>query len=497
MLTQTDVTIGLTSYFSGGIWSEQSGGGFNAFCARVMEQMVPSRPNSPEARDAASVIHPLTDLKSHLEKGAVVIDEGRGVWVKDIHGREYIEGMSGLWCISLGYGQERLVKAAANQMRRLPYYHLTNHKSHSPIIELAEKLLAIAPVPMSKVWFSNSGSEGNDSAARIAWYYWHAVGKPEKRKIIAHQRAYHGNTIAAASLSGMYYNHASFGLPLDGFLHVTPPYHYRYAEPEESEEDFATRLAAELDALITAEGPDTVAAFFTEPIMGAGGVIVPPPGYFDKVQAVLSKHDVLLVADEVITGFGRTGNMFGTTTMDLEPDMIVCAKGLSSAYLPISALMINQRVFEAISEESSRIGVFGLSFTYSGHPVSAVVAREALAIYEEEDVIGHVRQIEPHFLGGLRDLLDHPLVGEVRGKGLLAGVELVSDKTSHEPFEPKLGIGQFCNTRAEAHGLILRAIGDTISFCPPLIIKREEIDEMIDRFRRALDDTLIFAREGE
>jgi len=454
-----------------------------------MTKPTPPRPNSPEARDIASLIHPLTNLKRHLETGPVVIAEGDGVWVTDIHGKRYIEGMSGLWCLSLGYGQERLVAAATEQMRRLPYYHLTNHKSHSPVIALAEKLLEIAPVPMSKIWFANSGSEGNDSAARIAWYYWAALGQRQRRKIIAHRQAYHGNTIAAASLSGMFYNHASFGLPLDGFLHVTPPHHYRFAEPGESEEDFATRLAGELEALIQAEGPDTVAAFFTEPVMGSGGVIVPPPSYFAQVQAVLAKYDILLVADEVITGFGRTGNMFGTTTMGLRPDMIVCAKGLSSAYLPISALFVNARVFDAIAEESDRVGVFGLSFTYSGHPVSAAVAREALAIYEDADIIGHVRAMTPHFQGDLRQFLDHPLVGEVRGVGLVAGVELVRDKASGAPFDKAAAIGPYCNARAEAHGLIVRAIGDTMSFCPPLIISQSEIEEMLARFRQALDDT--------
>jgi 4-aminobutyrate--pyruvate transaminase len=450
---------------------------------------MPYRPNSPEARDAASVVHPLTNLKTHLEKGPVVVAEGDGVWVTDIHGKRYIEGMAGLWCLALGYGQERLVEAATNQMRRLPYYHLTNHKSHSPVIELAEKLLEIAPVPMSKIWFSNSGSEGNDSAARIAWYYWAAVGQPQRRKIISHRQAYHGNTIAAASLSGMFYNHASFGLPLDGFLHVTPPHHYRFAQPGESEDDFATRLADELDTLIEAEGPETVAAFFTEPVMGSGGVIVPPPTYYKKIQAVLKKHNVLLVADEVITGFCRTGNMFGSTTMGLEPDMLVCAKGLSNAYIPISALMINARVFDAIAAESDRVGVFGLSFTYSGHPVSAAVAREALAIYEEEDIVGHVRRVGPKMQDGLRKFLDHPLVGEVRGVGLVAGVELVADKANGTPFDKALAVGPYCNARAEEHGLIVRAIGDTISFCPPLIIDEGEIDEMLARFGRALDDT--------
>lgn len=461
-----------------------------------MAKPSPPRPNSPEGRDIASVIHPLTNLKRHLEQGPVVIEQGDGVWVTDIHGKKYIEGMSGLWCLSLGYGQQRLVDAAAEQMACLPYYHLTNHKSHSPVIELAEKLLEIAPVPMSKVWFANSGSEGNDSAARIAWYYWAARGQPQRRKIIAHRQAYHGNTIAAASLSGMYYNHASFGLPLDGFLHVTPPHHYRFAQAGESEDAFAARLAGELDALIQTEGPDTVAAFFTEPVMGSGGVIVPPPTYFEKIQAVLAKYDILLVADEVITGFGRTGNMFGTTTMGLEPDMIVCAKGLSSAYIPISALLVNGRVFAAIAEESDRVGVFGLSFTYSGHPVSAAVARAALAIYEEEDIVGHVRAMTPHFQDGLAALAEHPLVGEVRGKGLVAGVELVRDKASGAPFDKADAIGPYCNARAEEHGLIVRAIGDTISFCPPLIISRDEIEEMLARFRRALDDTLVHVRDA-
>ena len=236
-------------------------------------------------------------------------------------------------------------------------------------------------------------------------------------------------------------------------------------------------------------------AFFTEPIMGSGGVIVPPPTYYEKIQAVIRKHDLLLVADEVITAFGRTGNMFGTTTMGLEPDMLVCAKGLSSAYIPISALMVNARVFDVIAEESDSVGVFGLSFTYSGHPVSAAVARETLRIYEDEDIVGHVRAMEPHFMGGLEALLEHPLVGEVRGKGLVAGVELVRDKETGEAFDPAMGVGDYCNQRAEEHGLIVRAIGDTISFCPPLIINKDEIAEMITRFKRALDDTLAMLRD--
>ena len=455
-----------------------------------------NQPNSYEAKDAASIVHPLTNLKEHLEKGPVIINQGEGIWVTDIHGKKYIEGMSGLWCLSLGYGQERLVAAATKQLQKLPYYHLTNHKSHQPVIELAEKLLKIAPVPMSRIWFSNSGSEGNDSAARIVWYYWNNKRQPKRRKMISHLRAYHGNTIASASLSGMHYNHASFGLPLDGFLHVTPPHYYRYSKDNENEEMFTSRLADELEAMILEENPDTVAAFFAEPILGAGGVIVPPETYYDKIQSVLKKYDILLVADEVITAFGRTGNMFGTTTMKLVPDMIVCAKGLSSAYLPISALMVNDRVFTAMAKESNEIGVFGLTFTYSGHPVSAKVASETLDIYEEENIIEHVRQMEPFFLNGLNELSSHPLVGEVRGKGLLAGVEIVANKKTKKAFDPKLGVGKYCAERAEFHGLIIRAIGDTISFCPPLIITETEIALMISRFKKALDDTLVMTSKS-
>jgi 4-aminobutyrate--pyruvate transaminase len=433
-------------------------------------------------------VHGLTNLKTHLERGPLIIEGGHGVWVTDTQGKDYIEAMSGLWCVSLGWGNTRLAKVAAAQMEKLAYYHLTNHRSHSPVIALAEKLLEIAPVPMARVWFANSGSEANDCAARLVWYYWNAVGKPGRHKIIAHRQAYHGNTIAGASLSGVSYAHESFNLPLPGFLHVPCPHYYRSAEPGESEEQFSTRLVDDIAALIEREGPDTIAAFFTEPILAAGGVVVPPAGYFEKLQALLKRHDILLVCDEVVTAFGRTGEMFGATTMGLAPDMLVCAKALSSAYIPISALLINDRVFDAMTQESDRRGVFGLTMTYSGHPVAAAVACETLAIYEEMDVAAHVRGLEPAFLGGLRTLMEHPLVGEVRGRGLLAGVELVADKRTHRPFEAARRIGPACAAAAEAHGLIVRAIGDTISLCPPVIINEDEISALVSRLRAALDD---------
>ena len=455
-----------------------------------MSSPAQDRPNSVEARDIRSVLHGGTNLKRHLERGPLVMDKGEGVWVTDIHGNRYLEGMSGLWCLTLGYGQERLVEAGARQMRRLPYYHLFNHKGHSPVVDLAEKLLEIAPVPMARVWFANSGSEGNDCAARLAWYFWNAEGKPGKRKFLAHRQAYHGNTIASASLTGTERTHDRFNLPLDGFLHVRCPHFYRQGQPGESEEQFASRLVDEIEAKILQEGPETIAAFFAEPVMAAGGVIVPPKGYFAKLQPLLKKYDILLVSDEVVTGFGRLGDMFGTTTMGLEPDMIVCAKGLSSAYAPISALLINQRIFDAAVRQSDELGVFGLTLTYSGHPVSAAIAREALRIYEEQDIPARARALAPAFLGGLSKLADHALVGEVRGTGMIAGVELVRDKASREPFDRALAVGRACADHAQRHGLIVRAVGDTITICPPLIITEDEIAQLLAMLRAALDDTL-------
>lgn len=445
-------------------------------------------PNSLEARDRRALVHGLTNLSRHLDVGPKIIESGKGVWVTDGDGKTYLEGMSGLWCISLGYGQQRLVDACAAQMSKLAYYHLTNHKAHPAVIELAEKLLEIAPVPMSHVWFANSGSEANDCAARLCWYYWNAVGKPEKRKFLSHDKAYHGNTIASASLSGVAYAHKGFNLPLDGFLHVRKPHFFEEGLEGETEEQFVARLLADLEARILAEGADTIAAFFTEPVMAAGGVIVPPEGYFEGLQALLKKHDILLVADEVVTAFGRTGAMFGTTTMTLHPDLIICAKGLTSAYIPMSALLINARIFDAMVEYSDRLGIFGLTMTYSGHPVSAAVALETIALYEELAIAERSAALEPVLLGGLRTRLgDHPNVGDIRGVGLLAGVQLVSSREPRRFFEPSVAFGARVAALAEEGGLIVRAIGDTIAICPPLIITEDEIETLIDRLGQAIE----------
>ncbi|MFN3448142.1 MAG: aspartate aminotransferase family protein, partial [Roseococcus sp.] len=418
----------------------------------------------------------------------LVIIRGEGVRVFDEQGKAYIETVAGLWCAALGFHNERLVDAAARQMRQLPFYHGFTGRTHEPQVELAEMLLERAPAPMSKVFFANSGSEANDSAVKMIWYFNNALGRPRKKKIISRLKGYHGVTVASASLTGLPYNHKFFDLPIAGILHAGCPHHYHNAHPGESEEDFATRLAAELDALIEAEGPDTVAAFFAEPIMGAGGVIVPPATYFEKIQAVLAKHDVLLVADEVICGFGRTGNYWGSQTLGMRPDILTCAKALSSSYLPISAVMVNERVFEGLADGSAGIGAFGHGFTYSGHPVPAAVAVETLKIYDEIDILGHVRRVAPAMQQGLRRFADHPLVGEVRGLGLIGAVELVADKAERRNFDPALKIGPRLVKHGEAQGLILRSLpNDSIAFSPPLVITEAEIEEMLERFGRALD----------
>jgi 4-aminobutyrate--pyruvate transaminase len=449
--------------------------------------------NSPASRDIAYVMHGYTDHEAHKLQGPHILQSGKGIYVYDDTGKEFIEGMAGLWCTSLGYGEERLINAATEQLKKLAYSHLFAGKSHDPVIDLAERLIEMAPVPMSKVFFNNSGSEGNDTVVKLVWYYNNAVGRPEKKKIISRIKGYHGVTIASASLTGLPNNHRDFDLPIANIMHTSCPHYYRFGQDGESEEEFATRCAAELEAMIMEEGPETVAAFIAEPVMGAGGVIIPPKTYFEKIQAVLKKHDVLFIADEVICGFGRTGSMWGCQTYDLKPDMITCAKALSSAYLPISAVLINEKVSDAIVKNSGKIGTLGHGYTYMGHPVAAAVALETLNIYQERDIIGHIDAIAPVMQKRLQSYADHPLVGEVRGVGLVGAVELVKDKATKEMFDPAGKVGAYLVDRAKDHGLILRNIADAIAFSPPLIISAKEMESVFDRFDKALEETVTFA----
>ncbi len=458
--------------------------------------MTPPRANSAAARDVAFALHPYTDLRAHLDTGPMVISRGQGVRVWDDAGKGYIDAIAGLWCASLGFSNERLVEAAARQMRTLPFYHTFAAKSHEPMIELAEMLIARAPVPMSKAFFANSGSEANDTAIKMIWYFNNALGRTHKKKIIGRIKGYHGITVASGSLTGLPANHRSFDLPLPGFIHTMAPHHYHGAEPGENEEAFASRCADELEKLILQEDPDTVAAMWAEPVMGAGGVIVPPRTYFEKIQAVLKKYDVLLVADEVICGFWRTANYWGSQTFGLQPDILTCAKALSASYLPISAVLVNERVFQALADESHAIGTFGHGYTYSGHPVPAAVAVETLKIYDETDIGAHVRTVAPHLQSELRRrFAGHELVGEVRGVGLIAALELVADKAAHRNFDATLKVGPRAAKLLEANGVIGRAIAnDTLAFSPPLVISEAEIDELLDGFARALDELAVQLR---
>ena len=447
-------------------------------------------PNSVQARDIASIVHPQTNLVQHLQEGPMVIGRGQGCFIYDDSGKEYLDAAAGLWCASLGYASERLARVAYEQMRKLGYYHLYRGTTNEPGVDLAEKLLSIAPVPMSKVLFQCSGSEANDTAIKLVWYYHAAIGKPQKRKIIGRKMGYHGSTSASISASGKADMHADFGLPFPGFLHTEYPHYYRNHTDGESEEQYATRLADEFEQLILREGPDTVGAFIGEPVMGAGGGLTPPRTYWEKMQAIIRKYDLLFIADEVICGFGRTGNMWGSQTYDLKPDMISCAKALSAGMQPISATIINQRVFDAMLDESRKLGNFAHGFTYAGHPVTTAVAMETIRIYEEMDMIGHVQRVGPHLQQRLNTLADHPLVGEVRGIGMLCGIELVADKATRAPFDPARKVGATVDKFAREFGLVTRFIGDRVAFSPPLIIIESEVDEIRSRIGRALDAAL-------
>jgi 4-aminobutyrate--pyruvate transaminase len=444
--------------------------------------------NSRAARDIASLVHMQTNLRKHQEEGPLVMTRGEGCRVFDDAGRDYIEAVAGLWCASLGFGVERLAKIAYEQMRELGYYHLYRHRSNEPAIALAEKLIEIAPVPMARVLFQCSGSEANDTAIKLAWYYWDAIGQPQRTKIIARQMAYHGNTCAAVSLSGKPDMHAGFGLPLAPFRHTEFPHYYRRHEPGEAEEQFSARMAESLETLIQTEGPDNIAAFFAEPVMGAGGAILPPRSYFDQVQAVLRKYDILFVADEVICGFARTGEMWGCQTYDIRPDMVTSAKALSAAMQPISAVLISDRIHQAMLAQSDKRGNFAHGFTYAGHPVAAAVALEVQAIYAEIDIVARAKRLGPMLQSVLGRLKAHPLVGDVQGTGLILGMELMRDGEKRIPFDSALEVGARVDAAAKRHGLILRVVGDRLVFAPPLVIEASEIEEIGERLHRALDD---------
>jgi len=443
--------------------------------------------SNSQSRDVQSVLHPYTNLMKHRETGPLILESGKGCRVYDEHGKDYIEAMAGLWCTALGWGENELADVAAEQMRKMAFGHIFGGRSHEPGIALAEKLKEICPFPAGKVFFANSGSEANDTQVKLAWYIANARGLPKAKKIISRIKAYHGVTMVAASLTGLPNNHKSFDLPFDFVKFADCPNYYHDAEAGESERDFSSRMAANLDALIQREGPETIAAMIAEPVQGAGGVILPPEGYFDAITRVLDRYGIMLIDDEVITGFGRTGEWFGCSKYGFEPQSMTIAKQLSSAYLPISAVVLSPELTDIIEQESGRIGTFGHGYTYSGHPVASAVALKTIEIYQSRDIVGHVREVAPLFLKRLKALGDHPLVGEAVGVGLIGAVELVADKKAKKNFDPAKQVAATVNSFALEEGLIVRPLlSDRIAFCPPLVIDEAELGEMFDRFERAL-----------
>ena len=450
--------------------------------------------SNAQTRDIEALLHPYTNAKTHRQVGAHLIESGEGVFVYDEQGNKFIEGMAGLWCAGLGFGDAELIDAAKAQLDRLPYYHLFGGRTHEPAIELAEKIKDLYPIPMSRVFYCSSGSEANDTQVKLIWYMNNALGKHAKKKIISRKKGYHGVTLVAASMTGLPLNHGSFDLPFDFVKHTTTPHYWREGRDGESEEDFSARCAADLEEMILAEGPDTVAAFIAEPVMGAGGVIVPPKGYFEALTPILKKYDVMMIADEVINGFGRTGNWFGTETFSVPATSVSMAKQLTASYAPLSAVAINAEMADAIEAESARYPALGHGYTYGGHPLGCAVGCAALDIYKKRDILGHVRKVMPKFQAGLEALHDHPLVGEVRHAGLMGAIEVAPKQGDPTPFETPGKVGAALSAELLKHGVILRAIGDSLALCPPMIISEDEIEQLFAPMEKALDATYQWAK---
>ena len=453
--------------------------------------LIPTHNLSVEELDKESVFHPFTALAQHMETGPRLMARGTGSRLVDTQGREYIDALAGLWCVNVGYGRTEIAEAVFRQMQALPYYHAFASMGTEAPAHVASRILRMAPGNMARVFFGLSGSDANDTQVKIVWYYNNLKGRPQKKKIISRKRAYHGVTVVAASLTGLPVLHNAFDLPIDRVKHTETPHHWRNAPAGMSEEEFGRHLAGELDALIEREGPETVAAFIAEPVMGAGGVIVPPANYFAEVQKVLKKHDVLMIADEVICGFGRLGRMFGSEVFGIEPDLVTIAKGITSGYLPLSASIVSEEIWQTLMEGSKDLGVFGHGYTYTAHPTSCAAAMANLDIIERERLDERAAETGSHMQARLREtFVGAPSVGEVRGMGLIAAVELVADPATRRSFEPSLKVAQRVARKALDRGLITRALpnGDALAFSPPLVITREEIDACVATLDRAIGD---------
>lgn len=446
-----------------------------------------------QALDAAHHMHPFTANDTLAKRGARVITRAEGVYLTDSDGNQILDGMAGLWCVNIGYGRHEMAEAAARQMKELPYYNTFFMTTHVPVIALAQEVTALAPDGMNQIFFASSGSEANDTNIRLVRTYWTEKGKPSKSHIISRKNAYHGSSVGSGSLGGMAHMHAQGGLPIEGIHHINQPDWWSEGG-EMSRADFGVARAQELEAKILELGEDNVAAFIAEPIQGAGGVIVPPETYWPEIQRICDKYEILLIADEVICGFGRTGNWFGSETMGIRPDIMTIAKGLSSGYQPIGGSIVCDEVAEVIGHTE-----FNHGYTYSGHPVAAAVALENLRIMKEENMIEHVRNVAaPHLKAGLETLADHPLVGEVNVTGMMASLPLTPHKESRAAFASERGtIGMICRDRCFANNLVMRHVGDRMIVSPPLIMGREDIDTLVSRASKALDETYAEAKRQD
>jgi putrescine aminotransferase len=444
-----------------------------------------------QALDAAHHLHPQSNSGALAKKGARVMVRGEGVYVWDSEGRRFLDGMAGLWCVGVGYGRKELIEAGSRALQELPFYNTFFQTTHPYAAELSARIAEFTPAGLDRVLFHTSGSEATDAAAKIARYYWRLQGRPERQIILSRELGYHGSTMAAASMTGIPYMREQFGLPLPGFQYAPCPYYFRDGKGQ-TPEAFGRAQAAALEARILEIGPEKIAAFIAEPVQGAGGLIVPPPGYWPAVMDILRRHDILFIADEVICGFGRTGEWFGSQTYGLKPDMMTLAKGLTSGYVPLAALVIGPRISEAILSTDKDLAH---GMTYEGHPVGCAVALATIAVIEKDGLVARVREaIGPYLQKKVAELGDHPLVGETRGVGLLAAVELVADKRTGERFSDEGKTGLIARDFCFDNGIIMRSIRDTMVLSPPLIITKSEIDALTLEARRCLDLTLASLR---
>jgi len=463
---------------------------FNTIAKNESETMSQTQLNQI---DAQTILHPSTNADDFAKHGSRIMHGGEGIYLEDSSGHKLIDAVAGLWCVNIGYGRQEIAEAMSNAASNMGYYHTFTGMSNVPQIELAERLIELAPGRLNKVFFASGGSDGNDSLMKIVWYYHNLIGKPEKRKIISRWQAYHGTSIATASLTGLPSFHKDFNLPIDSVIHTESPDYFRHGLEGEPETEFSARRASELEALIEREGADTVGAFIAEPVLGAGGVVPPPKGYFEAIQKVLKKHQILFIADEVVCGFGRLGEWFGSQVYDLDPDMITTAKALTSGYFPLSASFITDDIWQVIREGSKKHGSFAHGYTYAGHPIGAATAMANLDIIEKENLVTKSAEIGAYFHQQLQQRFEQDsFVAEIRGRGMLAAVQLVKDKASKTLFDPKVKIAPKVTQQCYENGLIARPLPsvDSVAFSPPLITTRAQVDEIVNRFDQSLREVM-------